>query len=689
MPNNDWSKKTLKERLNAARQLLSNEVKKEFLEQLRGDKPEQEYRSEVCIKPFYFFAITDYVNGVAVVAKYKIEKEAEDDGLMYHALLVQGKGVYLPNDTYPATNFYTGYSIGDDFYLSENGARFGKKRAFEKDVDKTVIIETTALHEFLTNTGYPSILNFIRKEGNKVRQAAIQKTKQKKKAEAEHMINIISELKPITKEMLIDTIVDKHLWDIKLTQIKKEGSTVVEMVRYACSCGRQFCCPIDSPEAVLCNNGDIKEFSTSVRRRRRHQNSIANIFLEYIPEADLFVWRYVRLYIDASAANDSETFRVSTLLTVVLSEKKLYCFGEDNYVQEPSCLDYFFPMSWNDEIKLIKLNEVDKYYDTSFLQYSGAKEEWNKNAQCEWSLARNGYLYTWFNNPCVEQLKKAGFSKLAKSIEVNHSLAKRVLNIRAGKATEIIGLTKPFYNFAKECDVDLDEMWNIKKLLSIFPDANVDEVNFMLSRLKHNSISSLKDIAEFNLTLKQIVEYIQQAETQQYLFHLDKTLELWRDVLRMAKALNLRLRKDIKFPTYLKPQHDKLVFFTNKLAEIQEEEAFKKILPQSLVYEYSGEETDDFIIVVPKTPQELMDEGDAQSHCVASYLNSVTKGECIVAFLRKKEKPNESYFTIEICNGEVRQLKGFSNCLCTDTESLKFVKRWMKIKKLTKASKDF
>lgn len=60
----------------------------------------------------------------------------------------------------------------------------------------------------------------------------------------------------------------------------------------------------------------------------------------------------------------------------------------------------------------------------------------------------------------------------------------------------------------------------------------------------------------------------------------------------------------------------------------------------------NGLEFDDYIVVVPQTIEEKADEGKQQNNCVGYYYDSsIIRGENLIYFLRKKNKPNKSYMT--------------------------------------------
>jgi hypothetical protein len=60
-----------------------------------------------------------------------------------------------------------------------------------------------------------------------------------------------------------------------------------------------------------------------------------------------------------------------------------------------------------------------------------------------------------------------------------------------------------------------------------------------------------------------------------------------------------------------------------------------------------------------------------------------------IVFIRRKEDPDTSFYTVEIKNDSIQQVKGFGNALATEPEVLRFLDKWMKAKKLKKNTRDF
>ena len=67
-------------------------------------------------------------------------------------------------------------------------------------------------------------------------------------------------------------------------------------------------------------------------------------------------------------------------------------------------------------------------------------------------------------------------------------------------------------------------------------------------------------------------------------------------------------------------------------------------------------ENDDYVVVIPETADEIINEGKNQHNCVGSYVRDVINEYCNIVFVRKKSEPDKSYITVEIrTNGYIGQ----------------------------------
>ena len=80
--------------------------------------------------------------------------------------------------------------------------------------------------------------------------------------------------------------------------------------------------------------------------------------------------------------------------------------------------------------------------------------------------------------------------------------------------------------------------------------------------------------------------------------------------------------------------------------------------PEEVEYEFAYLEYEDeeFKIILPRSPEDVQDEGDQQGHCVANrFMDMIAAGDTCVVFMRRSDRPNHSLITIEIRNNCIRQ----------------------------------
>ena len=79
-----------------------------------------------------------------------------------------------------------------------------------------------------------------------------------------------------------------------------------------------------------------------------------------------------------------------------------------------------------------------------------------------------------------------------------------------------------------------------------------------------------------------------------------------------------------------------------------------------------------------KSSKELIDEGSRLNHCVAQYISKMANGVTAIFFVRNTEKPNKSFYTLELCGKRVVQCRTKNNKSYSDCPEVKaFVDEWM------------
>lgn len=101
------------------------------------------------------------------------------------------------------------------------------------------------------------------------------------------------------------------------------------------------------------------------------------------------------------------------------------------------------------------------------------------------------------------------------------------------------------------------------------------------------------------------------------------------------------------------------------------------------MYTHLEDEKDDkFIIKIPTSSMDLIEEGNSLHHCVGSYVERIAANETFVMFMRKKEEPEKSLYTIEVRGGNIVQMRGRYNEMNFSESETTFIKSYTKRHKL-------
>jgi hypothetical protein len=64
----------------------------------------------------------------------------------------------------------------------------------------------------------------------------------------------------------------------------------------------------------------------------------------------------------------------------------------------------------------------------------------------------------------------------------------------------------------------------------------------------------------------------------------------------------------------------------------------------------------DYVVVVPKSGQDIVAEGQNMHHCVGGYVSNVVENSCYIVFIRHKDTPDKCYLTCQVyTNGNIGQ----------------------------------
>ena len=240
--------------------------------------------------------------------------------------------------------------------------------------------------------------------------------------------------------------------------------------------------------------------------------------------------------------------------------------------------------------------------------------------------------------------------------------------------------------------VALQWIQNEKEIDTIFPDEMIHDFD--------NAGLTIYDIEYMSITISYVKAYNylkkQSGKSGQSLY---QTFGTWTDYLNMAEHLNMNISfSQINRPKDLKAAHDECILLRE--AESMEKQAkqiekkWKKVnsqLPKLKKFEYKNGA---YQIIAPAKVVDIVKEGTILKHCVHTcdyYFDRIQRDESYLFFLRKSDKPDMPWYTLEVePSGNIRQKRTTGDNQNPDfQEAITFLKKWQKFfqKQLTKEEK--
>lgn len=281
------------------------------------------------------------------------------------------------------------------------------------------------------------------------------------------------------------------------------------------------------------------------------------------------------------------------------------------------------------------------------------------------------YLREYLRHPALEYLVKLRLYRLAQAAvygeDGGYVLGENPLNMDGLNIGEVLGIGKQYLPMMQEVNINRATLGLMKKLLS----RGISVDSQLLIWCQENAIT---DADELERCLKhtsayKLIRYMQE-QSQDDCFsareYYRSTLQslafgIYKDYIRFCEDLNYDLTDDfILYPRHLKEAHDRASeMFSQRKTEIYNQKIaaeYANLLKQYRMTRYG------LMIVPPKTAAEIVEEGHTLHHCVGGYVSRVVNKECVILFLRKKEEPDKPFYTIEVKDGEVQQIRGYDNC---------------------------
>lgn len=351
----------------------------------------------------------------------------------------------------------------------------------------------------------------------------------------------------------------------------------------------------------------------------------------------------------------------------------------------------YFPQKetywWIRRVKLYKRN-LSQLKKTTLLGRS-AFDLWP-----ELPTSMTNYLEIERMNPAIEMLARIGMFRLAKGI-----IDERYdVHLLAQGETEL----------AKMLKLDKSRLKRLREM-----DGNVYHLRWMQYEKFANTIwpdQMIKDLGEAEILssgfgfLDSPIRYVKcynYLKKQAAIMRdtLEQARITWRDYLNMADSLKMNTKNDqIARPKDVKRAHDELVLIKQKAGlekqARQIEKKWPKVNKQLPKLKKFGFTDGGYTIVVPEKVLDIVREGTLLGHCVHTcdyYFDRIQKDESYLFFLRKSDRPDMPWYTLEVePSGNIRQKRTTGDNQNEDLQrAMKFLQKWQKFfkKQLTEEEK--
>lgn len=286
------------------------------------------------------------------------------------------------------------------------------------------------------------------------------------------------------------------------------------------------------------------------------------------------------------------------------------------------------------------------------------------------------FLVSYLNHPRLEHLVKTGFYSLVSDITYRHTIG--CLDESRNRTHQILGVAAEDVLFLRDIDVNIAALQIFQKYAGI-----KDRQELLLwqieNQVEHNVLPILQ-----HMTVHKAIKYLDNQYsflclrkskygTQRYK-DMQTLVTEYRDYLDICKKLGYDMKNSfVKYPADFQKAHDKASKRMKHKTDAKMKRNFKAVY-KSIAKKYDFEK-DGMKIVYPEVPDDVVKEGHALHHCVGSYTDHVVNHECVILFLRQCSDLEKSFYTIEIRDNQIVQVRGTGNCAATP-EVDKFIRAW-------------
>ncbi|RDU22188.1 PcfJ domain-containing protein [Anaerosacchariphilus polymeriproducens] len=314
--------------------------------------------------------------------------------------------------------------------------------------------------------------------------------------------------------------------------------------------------------------------------------------------------------------------------------------------------------SWKEKVmekrSIVYDRNLKQIFKGSRMQYSAWELFIRQNRDYEFFPSY--YMEAYLEHPSLEYLVKMGLNKLARALIDRRTI--EYLDLKAKNLKTMLRLPKDERNKICKMDVTSREYVVTVEANEMGTVLTQEQIRFFAEISRHHNFQRYVRYT----TPYKMIKYIKEQMKDE-----DFDVGDYHDYLKMAAQLEYDLRNEfVIFPRHFKQAHDDATEESNLRKEELEQkkehndnQIIKKQREQlGALYEI---ETEDLLIRMPESATEIRHEGQQLHHCVGTYVKRVVEGKTTILFIRKKAEPKKSYYTMEVRENEIIQVRGLNN----------------------------
>lgn len=290
------------------------------------------------------------------------------------------------------------------------------------------------------------------------------------------------------------------------------------------------------------------------------------------------------------------------------------------------------------------------------------------------------YLKKYIEYPSLEYLVKLRLYRLVTDIVYDQSLyssSKLPINPDGKTIREVLGVERQYLPWLQKINPGSRQMQLIKAMVQNMVALDEELLKwcgtFNVGKLPNLS-APLQYMTSYKL-MKYAEEQMEASrKTKRWYMDMESLLTEYQDYLSMCEVLEFDLHNSfVLFPKNLKEAHDRV----NDMSDTELSEAYDRQIQkqyQALNEKYRFAKYG-YILILPRTSKDIINEGHVLHHCVGRYVKKVAKRQSTILFVRKESKPDTPLCTVELEDNQIGQVSMFGNKGPTQ-EIQHFLKAW-------------